>query len=73
MKITYDKSVDIAYIYLNSTEQKVNSSNSFAIDDILPFGDINIDFDDNNLIIGLEILNASKYLTKKILTQNNPK
>lgn len=66
MTIAYDPSVDAAYISLSETQKSVGSE-SFSIDDLIPFGDINIDFDDNRHIVGFEILNASKYLAQDLL------
>ena len=66
MKYTYDKNVDAVYIYLDYPN-KVNTTDSFSIDKLLPFGDVNIDFDMKGLIVGIEILNASKYLSANFL------
>lgn len=66
MTITYDPSVDAAYVRLSDTQKSVGAE-SFSIDDLIPFGDINIDFDNNRHIVGFEILNASKYLAQDLL------
>lgn len=67
MKITYDKSADAVYIYLTCIKNQTTSTDSFEIKKIIPFGDINIDFDKNNLIVGIEILEASKHLSGEFL------
>jgi uncharacterized protein YuzE len=68
MKITYDKSVDAAYIHLgNFYSGKVVTTDSFEIKKIVPFGDINVDFDNDQKIVGIEVLNASKYLAEDLL------
>lgn len=71
MKITYDKLADAVYIYLTYTKNQTTNTDSFEIKKIIPFGDINIDFDKNNLIVGIEILEASRHLSKKFLKSLN--
>jgi len=66
MKITYDKSVDAAYIYLAETSEKVAST---YLCDPKEAGMINLDFDKNKILIGIEILDAAKTLSKEILEQ----
>ncbi len=69
MKVKYDKSVDAVYINLINKDKGTYTLNthSLEIDNIVPFGDVNIDFDGKNLIVGIEILNASKYLSEESL------
>lgn len=54
MKITYDKTADALYIHLKEREV-------FATKEIND--NLIVDFDDQNKIIGLEILDASKNLS----------
>ena len=54
MRITYDVEVDAAYIYLSAT---VKDPETVQIDD-----DINLDFDANNRLVGIEVLSASERL-----------
>lgn len=65
MKITYDKSIDAAYIYLVEKPLKVNSTYSCDPSEIN--GEINLDFDSMGKLIGIEILNASNKLNNEIL------
>ncbi len=75
MKITYRKDIDAAYIYLieiggsKKNKKIVSSTDSFSIKDLVPFGDINIDFNENGKILGFEVLNASRYLPQDILDE----
>lgn len=69
MKITYDKKADAAYIYLISDRDikpkwvaKTYLCNPSEIK-----GMINLDFDDNGKLGGIEIMDASKKLPKEIL------
>ena len=70
MELKYDPSVDAAYIKL-SKGIPIKKTDSFSIEGIIPFGDINIDFNATDEIVGLEILNASKYLSNDILKIQN--
>ncbi|MDP3646134.1 MAG: DUF2283 domain-containing protein [bacterium] len=66
MKITYDNEVDAAYIYLKEISpggvKKTYSCDSSEVD-----GTINLDFDETNILVGIEVLNASKKLPQEIL------
>lgn len=65
MKITYDRSVDAAYIYLSDIRPG-QVKKTYACDPT-EAGEINLDFDKNKILIGIEILDASKKLPKVIL------
>ena len=52
MRITYDLEVDAAYIYLTD---RVIDPDTVQIDD-----DINLDFDANDRLVGIEVLAASE-------------
>ena len=71
MKITLDKSVDAAYIYFeNSTARtwgivkKTVTVNPQEVN-----GMINLDFDANGKLIGVEIMDASIKLPEELLNQ----
>ncbi len=65
MKLEYDKSADAAYIYLQFPikEGEVKKTVEFKHNIIL-------DFNAKNKLLGVEILNASKMLTKESLLKN---
>ncbi len=71
ISITYDKSVDAAYIALKGTFPPVYLT--VAFDDIVkksfwkkcPF--YTLDFDKDGILLGIEILDASKHLPKELL------
>lgn len=69
MKITYDKQVDAAYIYLASHYEKTQGwvKKTYPCDPIEVNGMINLDFDEEGRLGGIEILDASKKLPKDIL------
>ena len=64
MKLEYDKDVDAAYIYLKYPLKMGEAKKTIALND-----NIIIDFDKNNKLIGMEVLNASKVLAKRVLVQ----
>lgn len=62
MKFTYDKDVDAAYIYLKFPIKPGEAKNTVELKD-----NIVLDFDENQKLIGVEILDASKMLSKEVL------
>ncbi len=66
MKLSYDPEVDIAYLKIDEGLKYANTE-SFSIDNFLPFGMINIDLSSEGKIIGFEVSYASKYLSKSLL------
>ena len=65
ISIKYDANADAAYIKLSTA--KIKDSDSFEVEGVIPFGSINVDFDEDNKIVGMEVLDASSYLSKEIL------
>ncbi|MFH1586612.1 MAG: DUF2283 domain-containing protein [Candidatus Diapherotrites archaeon] len=63
MKFTYDKEADAAYVAFEEVRPK-GVKHTIALNE-----DVIVDFDNNNKIIGIEILSASKNLNKKGLKQ----
>lgn len=69
MKITYDKKADAAYIYLLD-EKDIEIgwvSKTYTCDPSEINGMINLDFDKENHLGGIEVMDASKKLPKYIL------
>jgi len=64
MKISYDKEVDAAYIYLKHSIEKGEAKKTIELNN-----NIILDFDKNKKLIGIEVLSASKILGKKVLEQ----
>ena len=62
MRIEYDKNVDAAYIYLfyPIKEGSVKKTTSLK-------NNINLDYDAKGKLVGVEILDASKILDKKVI------
>ena len=59
MQTEYDQEADAAYIYLVDKIEKGQVEKTIQLNDSL-----SVDFDKNNKLVGIEILNASKMLTK---------
>lgn len=62
MRIEYDKEVDCAYIYLDYPIKDGESKKTVEIND-----NIIIDLNDKGQLMGIEVLDASKVLSKKAL------
>lgn len=65
MKITYDPTVDAAYIDLS--EGTVTFGFTYACDPTSVNGQIHLDFDANGRLTGIEVLGASKKLPLELL------
>lgn len=62
MKITYDVSIDAAYIYLVDYIKPSEVAKTTPVD-----ASINLDFDAEGKLVGIEVLNASKKLPVEVL------
>lgn len=67
MRITYDKSSDAAYIHLVDIPPG-GVANTYCVDDFDLVSDmVNLDFDKDNKLLGIEVLGASSQLPKELL------
>ena len=64
MHATYDKEADAAYLYVEYPVTRGQVKKSVALDQ-----HIILDFDVNQKLLGIEILDASKVLSKKVLLE----
>lgn len=64
MKFEYDQEVDAAYIYIENTIKEGQVKKTIELND-----NIILDFDKENKLIGVEILDASKVMNKKVLSE----
>ena len=64
MKLEYDKEVDAAYIYLEYPLKEREAKKTIQLND-----NIILVFDENNKLLGVEILDASKILKKEVLLE----
>jgi uncharacterized protein YuzE len=66
MKITLDRSIDAAYIYLTSRREE-KAVKTYPCDPIEVGGQINLDFNSNGQLIGIEVLDATRLLPIDLL------
>jgi uncharacterized protein YuzE len=66
MKIKYDKSADAAYLYLKDSIGVGEVAKTYCCDPVEVQGQINIDFDADGRLVGIEILDASTRLPPEI-------
>jgi uncharacterized protein YuzE len=64
VRVTYDEEVDAAYIYL--TEGGLQPFKTVPVDGILPWM-INLDFDADGRLYGIEVIDARKLLPADFL------
>jgi uncharacterized protein YuzE len=64
MKLEYDEEVDAAYIYLQFPLKRGEAVKTIELND-----NIILDFNENEKLLGIEVLNASKTLNKKTLSE----
>ncbi|MBI4451864.1 DUF2283 domain-containing protein [Candidatus Woesearchaeota archaeon] len=64
MKLEYDKDADAAYLYMQYPVKEGAAKKTIQLND-----NIILDFDENNKLLGVEILDASKVLNKKVILE----
>ena len=64
MKFEYDKDMDAAYIYLKYPIKDGEAKKTRELNE-----NITLDFDESDKLLGVEILNASKMLNKKVIEE----
>ena len=64
MKLEYDKEVDASYIYIEHPINEREVKKTIELNE-----NIVIDFDKKGKLLGMEILNASKVMNKKVLVE----
>lgn len=67
--VTYDKEANAAYVYLVNPETETETDVAFVYpcDPVEVGGMINLDFDDNGRLIGIEVLAASSKLPQYLI------
>jgi len=63
MKITYDKKADAAYIYIEYPIEKGEAKKTIELND-----NIIMDFNEEDKLLGIEVLNASAVLNKEVVS-----
>jgi uncharacterized protein YuzE len=74
VRVTYDPSVDTAYVYFREIES--GGAKQTVSLDVLDGPEnlvyLTLDFDDEERVIGIEVLNASDVLPPELLRQAEP-
>ena len=66
LRVTYDGRADAAYIHL----KHIGNGEVFGTRDLDPYDwDIHVDFDEGDVLLGIEVLNASRRLPAGLLAQ----
>lgn len=69
MRVTYDKSVNAAYVYLADHIPSGGVIKTYECDPNEVGGIINLDFNESGQLVGIEILDASQKLPKEVISQ----
>lgn len=64
MKFEYDKEVDAAYLYIEYPIKAGEVKKTIELNE-----DIVLDFDKKGKLLGMEVLNASKVMNRKVLVE----
>ncbi|NEB36444.1 DUF2283 domain-containing protein [Streptomyces sp. SID14515] len=67
VRVTYDETADAAYVYLTEPQAHVTSARMYPCDPVDIDGMINLDFDEQGHLIGIEVLAASSKLPEYLL------
>jgi uncharacterized protein YuzE len=67
VRVTYDETANAAYIYLAEPRARVPSARTYPCDPVDVDGMINLDFDGQGRLVGIEVLAASSKLPEYLL------
>ncbi|MDV9188548.1 DUF2283 domain-containing protein [Streptomyces sp. SR27] len=67
LRVTYDKTANAAYVYLTDPQVRTRSSRMYPCDPVEASGMINLDFDEQGRLIGIEVLAADSKLPEYLL------
>lgn len=67
LKVTYDKTADAAYVYFTDPEVRRKVASMYPCDPVDVDGMINLDFDEDGRVVGIEILGARSKLPAYLL------
>ncbi|MET8290420.1 MULTISPECIES: DUF2283 domain-containing protein [Streptomyces] len=67
VRVTYDKTVNAAYVYFTDPQAHVHSAHMYPCDPVDVDGMINLDFDEQGRLIGIEVLAADSKLPTYLL------
>ncbi|WP_406859047.1 DUF2283 domain-containing protein [Streptomyces sp. HUAS MG47] len=67
LKVTYDKTANAAYVYFTEPQARVKVAHMYPCDPVDVDGMINLDFDEDGRLLGIEVLAASSKLPEYLL------
>lgn len=67
VRVTYDSEANAAYIYFTDPQAHPKVARTYPCDPVEVGGMINVDFDENGRIVGIEVLAASSKLPRYLL------
>ncbi|MEV7599026.1 DUF2283 domain-containing protein [Kitasatospora sp. NPDC089797] len=67
LKVTYDPTADAAYVHFTDPQAHTLSAHTYPCDPVAVDGMINLDFDEQGRLIGIEILDARAKLPAHLL------
>lgn len=67
LEVTYDKTANAAYVYFIDPQAHAKVAHMYPCDPVAVDGMINLDFDEQGRLIGIEVLAASSKLPTYLL------
>ena len=67
VRVTYDQKANAAYIYFTDPQARPKVARMYPCDPVDVGGMINLDFDENGCLVGIEVLAASSKLPQHLL------
>ncbi|MEV0204107.1 DUF2283 domain-containing protein [Streptomyces sp. NPDC050788] len=67
IRVTYDQKANAAYIYFVDPQARPKVARMYPCDPVEVGGMINLDFDENERLVGIEVLAASSKLPQCLL------
>ncbi|MBB4981524.1 DUF2283 domain-containing protein [Streptomyces nymphaeiformis] len=67
VRVTYDESANAAYVSFTEPQSRRKSAHMYACDPVGVDGMINLDFDEQGRLIGIEVLAAASKLPEYLL------
>jgi uncharacterized protein YuzE len=67
LRLEYDRETDAAYVYLCEEIHAGGVARTISVDPQAIRGVVNLDLDDDDRVIGLEVLDASRMLRPELL------
>ncbi|WP_007506809.1 MULTISPECIES: DUF2283 domain-containing protein [Pseudofrankia] len=67
VRVTYDQKANAAYVYLVEPQERQRVAHMYPCDPVKVGGMINLDFDENGRLLGIEVLAASSKLPLHLL------